>query len=286
MSFGQNNSIKFNRITVNDGLSQSWIQCIYQDKLGYMWFGSEDGLNRFDGYEIVQYKNNSHDKNTISNNAIRCINEDSDGNLWIGTQKGLNLYNRDKNNFYQNPNWPRETISSIKKDKLNNLWVSTRNKLFKYNSTNQHFAIFDPFSKIDSKLTNGNGINNVHIISSCFDKKNNMWIGTNRGLFLYNLENNTLSTYFLMDEKPENIGNYSISSIFEDHEGRLWIGHTKGLILFKNEHQKPSKGDFIHFRHEASNLKSIAMGDVLTINEDLENNLDSVMLSGTKHLAL
>ena len=103
----QNTSLNFNRITVNDGLSQSWIQCIIQDKLGYMWFGSEDGLNRFDGYEIVQYKNNYHDKNSICNNTIRCINEDADGNLWIGTQKGLNLYDRGKNIFYRYSGHPR-----------------------------------------------------------------------------------------------------------------------------------------------------------------------------------
>ena len=83
----------------NEGLSQSFITSIVQDRRGFMWFGSYDGLNKYDGYKIIKYKYDARNKNSLSNNNIRKVFEDSKGNLWIATGYGLNRFDRDKENF-------------------------------------------------------------------------------------------------------------------------------------------------------------------------------------------
>src|SRR6185436_14521474 len=97
-------SLRFGRIPVDKGLSHSTVYCSYQDSQGFMWFGTEDGLNKYDGYSFEVYKSDPADKRTISNNIIRCIFEDTKQNLWVGTDNGLNLYNRSNGSFsyYQN----------------------------------------------------------------------------------------------------------------------------------------------------------------------------------------
>jgi len=90
----QQKRLQFKHLTTDNGLSQSWIHSVIQDKYGFMWMGSEDGLNRYDGNSFRIYKNNFRDPYSISNNGILTLYEDSKGDLWIGTRKGLNLYDR------------------------------------------------------------------------------------------------------------------------------------------------------------------------------------------------
>ena len=93
----QQNPIKFEHISIQQGLSQSTVSCILQDKRGFMWFGTEDGLNRYDGYNFVIYKNDGLDKTSISDSYILALYEDKSGVLWIGTYSGgLNKFDRNK----------------------------------------------------------------------------------------------------------------------------------------------------------------------------------------------
>ena len=91
--------IKFKHLSIRDGLSRSWVKCIYQDKHGFLWFGTGDGINRYDGYNFKVYKHNTKNKNSLNNNNINIIYEDKKENLWVGTQEGLNLYNREHDEF-------------------------------------------------------------------------------------------------------------------------------------------------------------------------------------------
>src|SRR4030042_1046925 len=95
----QINSYRFKHITDQDGLSRNWVKSIFRDNIGYLWVGTADGLNRYDGISIKTYKYNSDDKYSINNNDILIIYEDKKGNLWVGTQVGLNLYDRKKDRF-------------------------------------------------------------------------------------------------------------------------------------------------------------------------------------------
>src|SRR6185295_9360786 len=99
-AMAQKQSIRFQRLGIEQGLSQSNVVCILQDSRGFMWFGTRDGLNKYDGYEFTIYKNKAEDKNSISNNYIQSIKEGKNGCLWIATRGGgLNRYDRQKNRF-------------------------------------------------------------------------------------------------------------------------------------------------------------------------------------------
>src|ERR1700761_8876277 len=97
--FSQNQSLKFEHVGTAEGLSQINVACIMQDSRGFIWIGTRDGLNRYDGYKFTVYNHSFQDKNTISNNQIADFVEDKEGNIWIGTLAGLNKYERKTGRF-------------------------------------------------------------------------------------------------------------------------------------------------------------------------------------------
>ncbi|HZE83201.1 MAG TPA: two-component regulator propeller domain-containing protein, partial [Puia sp.] len=114
--FSQGPKLKFSHISSEQGMSNSTIETIFQDSKGFMWFGTRDGLNRYDGNEILAYRNDPVDTSSLSDSYIRCIYEDRDHDLWIGTINGLNRLNRAKNNFSRfkhDPADPKSLSSSL-----------------------------------------------------------------------------------------------------------------------------------------------------------------------------
>ena len=93
------NALIFKHITPKEGLSQTSVITILQDYKGYLWFGTRDGLNKYDGSKFITFRHNSEDPLSLSHSWITCIFEDTDNNLWIGTKNGLNKYNPEKENF-------------------------------------------------------------------------------------------------------------------------------------------------------------------------------------------
>ena len=98
-TFAQKNNFSFDHLGLREGLSQSFVNCIVQDKQGFIWFGTQDGLNKFDGYHFSVYKNNPKENNTISNNYIHAVVIDNAQNLWIATDNGLNRFDPVKEQF-------------------------------------------------------------------------------------------------------------------------------------------------------------------------------------------
>jgi signal transduction histidine kinase/ligand-binding sensor domain-containing protein/DNA-binding response OmpR family regulator len=134
---GQEGELYMDRLSSRQGLSTNYVNCIYQDDHGFMWFGTFGGLNRYDGYEVKEYKPDPDDPSSISGLRVYAITGDDDGNLWVGTTgTGLNFYNRSRNTFQainhdpDNPNSLRDnSITSLFKDKNNRLWIATDNGL-------------------------------------------------------------------------------------------------------------------------------------------------------------
>ncbi|MDA3824067.1 MAG: hypothetical protein PF450_15840, partial [Bacteroidales bacterium] len=128
----QNADLKFEHISTIDGLSQSTVLCILQDSKGFMWFGTQDGLNKYDGYSFTQYHYDLGDSSSILGNFIFCLLEDAKGNLWIGTDRGLNMFDRVNNTFvrYQHDaNDPSSLggteVRDICEDSEGRLWVGS-----------------------------------------------------------------------------------------------------------------------------------------------------------------
>ena len=117
--------IAFGQITENEGLSSNRVICIYQDVYGYMWFGTANGLNRYDGHSFDVFKHSPIDTSTISNNYILAIDGDTLGNIWVGTKNGLNIYNWKSNSFTS-----FNTDDGLVSNKISTLLVSTNRNVF------------------------------------------------------------------------------------------------------------------------------------------------------------
>ncbi len=152
-SFGtaaQTTNINLGQISLEEGLSQSTVQAIVQDAQGFMWFGTQDGLNRYDGYSIKIYKHDQSDPNSVSDNSIWSLLADSNGNLWIGTEKGgLDKFVSAENKFYQYKSTDNNSktisdnyVTSIFEDSYNNIWVGTNNGLNLLNKKQGTFTRF------------------------------------------------------------------------------------------------------------------------------------------------
>lgn len=175
-------SILFNGFLVKDGLSNDDVNCLLEDKLGFMWFGTEDGLNRFDGYTFHVYRNNPDDKNSISSNSIWSLFEDSEGYIWIGTKSGeLNRYDPYFDTFtswkIDSDNINENSITAIYKDSKDEIWIgSYRNGFYNFNIKTGKLKNWNN-NPTDQKSISNNFITSIHK-----DKSGSIWISTYNGL--------------------------------------------------------------------------------------------------------
>ena len=228
-SFSQSNLYRLKNITTVNGLSQSSVIAIHQDLQGQMWFGTRDGLNRYDGSTMTVFRNNPKDTLSICNNDILSIKGDKSGNIWIGTYNGLNCYNPVTNIFkhYLHGNaintLSNNTIWNIREIK-NEIWVATAGGVSIFNKTTQKFTTVSHNSKNNSSLSNN------FVLSIYETKKGAIWIGTSKGLCqLVSRKGDAFSFKQYYTLKGESV---YVQDIKEDYFGNLWIA-TKSNGLLK-----------------------------------------------------
>jgi signal transduction histidine kinase/ligand-binding sensor domain-containing protein/ActR/RegA family two-component response regulator len=212
------------------GLSQNSIQDIFSDSYGLMWFGTQDGLNLYDGYKVTVYKHVHGDPNSIAANSILDIAEDSNTNLWIGTRKdGLSRYNRRSQTFTTFKHNPKDknTLSS------NNISVVLRAGDGKiWVGTDEGLNILDPQSGKVERVThqpkNPYSISSSQILSLFMDASGSMWVGTTKGLNRYDKAQKRFHRYFLEGEKDDELV-ASINAIVEDEQHNIWVGTEVNL---------------------------------------------------------
>ncbi|MGB3714309.1 MAG: two-component regulator propeller domain-containing protein [Candidatus Promineifilaceae bacterium] len=229
-------NINFEQISVEQGLSQSSVHAILQDHYGFMWFGTLDGLNRYDGYDIRVYKHDSEDPSSISDNMIKAIYEDSEGILWIGTSAGgLNRFDRESETFSRYQHDPEfegslgsNAVQSIFEDRYGDLWVGTSggglNKLDR--STGQ-------ITRYQNDPNYLYSLSNNTVQSIFEDGSGNLWIATyGGGLNRYDRESERFTNFQNEIGNPRSLINNYVSSVTQDEEGRLWVG-TRGGVLHR-----------------------------------------------------
>ncbi len=266
--YASRQKIEFQHLKVKDGLSQSWVKSICQDRYGFIWFGTNEGLNKYDGYNFTVYKNNPEDKNSISNNAIESIYEDKSGNLWVGTENGLNLYDRDNDRFIYNVPLSRRRIANFLELEDGRIFMASRNSgLYLYNPKNDSVTSFLP----DENDTNS--LSSFELTSVLMDNNGNIWIGSSDGLNL--LDTLTYEfTRFRHNENDKNtIANSNIQALCIDSKNRIWVGTQAGLSLLKYNKDVPEKSTFINYTNNPGNQESISSGFVLALKEDKEGRL-------------
>ncbi|HTI07595.1 MAG TPA: two-component regulator propeller domain-containing protein [Puia sp.] len=221
---------------IEQGLSNNSVTCVFQDHKGFMWFGTYDGLNRYDGYNFYIFRNRLTDANSLPNNRIASIVEDSSKRIWIGTRSGVARYDEVTSTF--DPVWyipsgekkPKKitaTVNQIKTDYWGNVLIGTDDGLFLYQEkTNVALPVF-----IDGDQAKHGA---YQVLSVECDSKKNIWVYVReKGLYLYN---SGLHTLKLVTAEIKN-GIY----LKADAGGNLWMGADDGLFCYSIAQNKFSK---------------------------------------------
>lgn len=201
------------------------MKTIIQDSQGFMWFGTEDGLNRYDGYSIKVYKHNSRDTSSISDNDIHATYVDRQQRLWVGTADGLNLYDRGDDSFirFKHDSANSRTIGpgavmSLQEDPAGRLWVGMTAGLDRYDEQNCTFVHYSHSAKNPSTIPS-NIVNNILL-----DHSGTLWIATANGFCSFDEANNHVVRY-LYARDAKNAAN--IFWLHEDAAGTLWAAQTE-----------------------------------------------------------
>lgn len=262
-SHSQTSALKFKQLSTNEGLSQSHVVSILKDSRGFMWFGTEDGLNKYDGYKFTQYKHDQNNKTTIIDNYVLAITEDSLHNLWIGTESGLDKFDRATNTFIHYSNHLTFVVSSIFLDSKKRIWLGTSKGLYLFNAANGSFKRFTHADKSTNSVTN-DFINQV-----TGDNNGWLWIGTDDGLYHFNTQNGKFIRYAHDPANNNSIGASWIKAVYKDSKGNIWAGtHGGGLALYNSKNNS-----FINFKHDPNNSNSICHNDILSILENSDGRL-------------
>jgi ligand-binding sensor domain-containing protein len=238
--YSQSEYTKFERIDTDKGLPHSTVLCMLQDKTKFLWFGTKDGLCRYDFTTFISYRNKPGDNRSISHNFIKSIAEDNNGNLWIGTWGGgLNMFDPKTEKFtqYKYDKNNETTISSdfincVLADAHGNVWIGTDNAgLDLFNSSLQRFEHFSTNVKKNEAISG----NSVKVIFE--DGERNLWIGTNNGLNKFDRVSNTfkkISNAIFSESNPQ--AEDIITDICEDATKNLWIAtYGSGLNLLDRQ---------------------------------------------------
>lgn len=279
---------------IDQGLSNNFVRCIYQDKNGFMWFGTYDGLNRYDGYEFKIFRNNFKNGRSLINNWINAISEDGKGNLWIGTRQGACVYQSlsDKFSFlyYYTPGKKTEQLKSVVKDieadPQGNMFVATADQGLLFFQKGETVAYRIPLEKEGSfpydvtSVKTGNdknvwffvsnkglyvyeyGTNKAKLVNAtiksanCIEAANGyLWIGTNEGLFRYNINSNSFDKLYNVANGKLNYN--VVAGITMNKNNELWIATNGGGVVVLNT--ATGETQFLSGTKEAGSLSSNAV---------------------------
>ncbi len=267
--FAQGNEFQFTNYTAEDGLSLSAVTKIIQDDKGFLWFGTYNGLNRYDGYNFKIFLPDPSNSSSISNHSIWALFKDSKGFIWVGTLDGLNRYDLKTEQFYKyknNPNDPTSisdnNITSVFEDKSGTIWIGTLNGLNKYNREKDNFTVI---KKVSDRLSE-NSINTVTCIQE--DYQGNLWLGTWNGLTCMQKDGKVIKQFFSENNDSKIINYREIPALFEDNENNLWIG-TDGNGLKK---YNPGTGKIITYSSVPGDPHTLSNSSITVMFKDKSGN--------------
>jgi ligand-binding sensor domain-containing protein/signal transduction histidine kinase len=263
-------NIRFEHFSLEEGLSQSVVTSVLQDRTGYLWVGTEDGLNRYDGYNFKVYKPDTDNQNSLSDNWITSLAEDAQGYLWVGTRLGgLNRYDptTDKFTRFQHDEANPSSISNNKVSSIlpdqNSLWIGTEYGLDYYNPRTNTFE----HHRLSNDLTSGPSSNSITAIFK--DSDGILWVGTyNAGLNAYNISTGKFEVYKNAEGDASSLSHNRVLSIQEDQEGKLWVGTANGLNRFESAGKY-----FTRFINSKKDPDSISDNSIYVIYKDHAGSL-------------
>jgi len=303
-SFAQISDSRFRHISNEQGLSNSTVNCIFQDSRGFMWFGTRDGLNRYDGSKVIIYQNNPADKASISDGFINCIYEDAAHKLWIGTNYNLNRFDPVTNKFSA---WgfKNTVVTAVTAKDDDHLWVGTQgngvslldirtgkavhfghgsaglscdtvNTLYKDNKgtlwvgTRHGLCVYEAVKSSFKPLAINGPVTGCDITSITADKANNIWIGTNgQGVVRVDAQGKNFKLFVHDDMDSGSLSGNLVLQVLCDRDGDIWIGTiNQGMNWFDAKTQK-----FVKYFPRPENAGSLSNTTVSAIYEDVQHDL-------------
>lgn len=271
-AYSQDQDFQFTHYTTEEGLSQSNVTCILQDSKGFMWFGTFNGLNRFNGYDFETFHYQQDDSNSLSHNYISALMEDRNGYIWVGTSGGLSRYNRKMNNFksfkYQKENPASisdNPIEAILQDSQGRIWIGTRNGgLDLYEGENGSFIHYKHDANDPTSLSS-------NAIRELFeDRAGNLWIAHKNG-FIDILDLKSVGSDRLEIHK-EKISGSEITDIIETEDKHIWIS-TQGDGLFRLQFKKDQLQRIAHYLTCSRNIPQISSNIILSLMADSQSKV-------------
>jgi signal transduction histidine kinase/ligand-binding sensor domain-containing protein len=264
-TLAQSIRLRFQRLNVEHGLPQSRVTAITQDRQGFLWLGSEDGLSRFDGHQFVVYREEKQNPRSLSGHGIFALLVDPTGALWIGTDKGLNRYDPKTDSFtlYLHGDKLGERITSICADQAGRFWLGTSAGLSRFDPISGRFNRYrhDP-ARPDSLIHDS-------VSTTYCDRAGVLWITTAGGLDRFDAASGHFTHYRPDPTDPFSLSHPLASAICEDRAGFLWVA-TRGGGLNRLDR---ATGRFTRYQHDPANPYSLGNNDVMGVFEDSQNRL-------------
>jgi len=229
--------------TMKDGLSTEYVFCVFQDSQGFLWMGTQGGLNKFDGYQFTTYRENASDPNSLSNNYIHSLWEDKQQRLWIGTITGLDIFDLKTEKFHH---FLPDSLASSEESGINVYNIKERKDGKVWVCTNQGVYLVDPRT-LSTKRTiyspfeeGGNAFRDI-----AEARDGSLWAASERGLVHIDTSTGETTRYQYDPDDSLSLANDLIWTVYVDRHDSVWAGTAAGLDLFNPENQS-----FTHFLPE------------------------------------
>ncbi len=260
---------EFERFSIDNGLSQSTVYCAVQDFQGYLWFGTSDGLNRFDGHQFTVFIHNPQDSTSISYNRIMALFEDSEHNLWIGTVGGgLNLYDRETNRFSVYKNNPDDSTSigdnrvmAIAEDSEGHIWIGgSEGGISVLDKKTKKFRRYRHNPQNPASIP-GNLIRAIHQAPN-----GNIYIGTDLGVCIFERSTGTFCCLNNMDKLKDQLPFFAVRKIVSDSKGNMWFTiENNGLAIVNSDFSRTEW--ILPVSNQNNSLASNIVMDILIEND-------------------
>lgn len=229
--------LSFTNISIEQGLSQSVVNCVFQDSRGFLWFGTQNGLNKYNGYNFEVYTYNPVDTNSLSNNWVYSIDEDRQGNLWIGTKGGLNQFDPGKSSFRRirfssgSDTVVAGYVYDAIVDSKGSVVINTPPLLTIYNPVTGKSRQYRRPLRRDVAVND----NRIPLLE---DSRGLIWAGSTTGLACWNPASGTFTTYTHQPNDAGSISDNNITALCEDRSGAIWVGTSNGLNRFDQDKKR------------------------------------------------